>query len=75
MTNPVRGPTPWATIRGDNQLGRLPLRSFSLHQTIPMKPKPFQMNLALVLLLVLTPWGLSLWQDSVRFVMLQKCND
>lgn len=29
------------------------------------------MNLALVLVLVPIPWGLSLWQDSVRFVKFQ----
>lgn len=29
------------------------------------------MNLAFVLVLVPIPWGLSLWQDSARFVMFQ----
>lgn len=45
-----------------------------MRQTVPMKPKLIQMGLALAVVFVLTPQSLWLWQDPVRFVMLQKYN-
>lgn len=45
---------------GDPQVGSSPLSLLLSAPNVPMKAKPFQMSLALVLVFVLTPWSLSL---------------